>query len=159
MPGLPPASRKRASPGRVAIMNGHEILAKLAGHSPVAMQRYASSCLRRYCEVKGLSHPAVDALLDHLDSIETARDLAKWERKGALLELNGRGDPIPAGITSALSEDERNAFAVLVESVVEVGIVDLYGAKTDLPLRFLDKTMRILAQNGIPLPAWIESSV
>ncbi|WP_208456085.1 hypothetical protein [Burkholderia ubonensis] len=123
------------------------------------MQRYASSCLRRYCEVKGLSHPAVDALLAHLDSIATSRDLAEWERKGALLDLNGRGDPIPADITFALSEEERSAFAELVESVVEVGIVDLYGAKTDLPLRFLDKAMRILERNGIPLPAWIESSV
>ncbi|WP_198432455.1 hypothetical protein [Burkholderia ubonensis] len=158
MRGLPPASRKRTLPGR-AVMNGHEILAKLAGHSPAAMQRYASSCLRRYCEVKGLSHPAVDALLAHLDSIATSRDLAEWERKGAWLDLNGRGDPIPADITFALSEAERSAFAELVESVVEVGIVDLYGAKTDLPLRFLDKAMRILERNGIPLPAWIESSV
>ncbi|WP_198294261.1 hypothetical protein [Burkholderia ubonensis] len=159
MRGLPPASRKRTSPGRAVIMNGHEILAKLAGHSPAAMQRYASSCLRRYCEVKGLSHPAVDALLAHLDSIATSRDLAEWERKGAWLDLNGRGDPIPADITFALSAEERSAFAELVESVVEVGIVDLYGAKTDLPLRLLDKAMRILERNGIPLPAWIESSV
>ncbi len=40
----------------------------------------------------------------------------------------------------------------MVDSVVEVGIVDLYGEKTALPIKFLDKVMQILERNRLPLP-------
>ena len=35
-----------------------------------------------------------------------------------------------------MSGDDLNEFENLVDSVVEVGIVDLYGEKTNLPLKF-----------------------
>jgi hypothetical protein len=134
-------------------MNRNELLVKLASCSLESKQLYASSCLRRYCEIKDISHPAVTELLDHLDSILASRNLSVWDARGALLGLNGRGDPIPESLKSALSEEGLNEFAVLVDSVVEVGIIDLYGASTDLPLKFLDKTMQILEQNKIHLPS------
>ncbi|WP_423367745.1 hypothetical protein [Burkholderia sp. LMG 32019] len=147
--------RRACVPARVdgaEIVNGNECLASLAGSSPVGMQVYASSCLRRYCDAKGVSHVAIDALLAHLDAVAGARSLPEWERKGALLELNGRGDPVPAAIESVLPDGESQTFAALVEAVVEVGIVDLYGANTDLPLAFLRKAIAVLEQSGIPLP-------
>ncbi|NTX49337.1 hypothetical protein HT749_38800 [Burkholderia cepacia] len=147
--------RRACVPARVdgaEIVNGNECLARLAGVSPVAMQVYASSCLRRYCDAKGVSHAAIDALLAHLDAVAGARSLPEWERQGALLELNGRGEPVPVAIESALPDGELQTFAALVEAVVEVGIVDLYGAGTDLPLVFLRKTIAVLEQSGIPLP-------
>ncbi|VWB04938.1 hypothetical protein BLA23254_00027 [Burkholderia lata] len=120
--------------------------------SPVGMQVYAASCLRRYCDANGISHAAIDALLAHLDAIASAGSLSEWERKGALLELNGRGDPVPAGVESALPDGELQRFMTLVEAVVEVGIVDLYGARTDQPLAFLRKAIAVLEQGGISLP-------
>jgi hypothetical protein len=133
-------------------MNRSELLAELANDSPMSKQLYASSCLRYYCEFKGISHYAITNLLNHLDEISTSHNLAEWDARGALLDLNGRGDPIPESLKSALSSEGLNEFATLVDSVVEVGIVDLYGAKTDLPLKFLDKVMQILEKNEIPLP-------
>ncbi|WP_174961211.1 MULTISPECIES: hypothetical protein [Burkholderia] len=133
-------------------MNENELLARLAMLSPVDMQVYASSCLRRYCDANGCSHAAIDALLAHLDAIAVARSLPEWARQGALLELNGRGDPVPSGVESALPDGELPRFMALVETVVEVGIVDLYGARTDRPLAFLRNAIAVLEQGGIPLP-------
>ncbi|BBA37998.1 MULTISPECIES: hypothetical protein [Burkholderia] len=140
------------------IVNGKELLERLAMLSPVGMQVYASSCLRRYCDANGFSHAAIDALLAHLDSIAVAGSLPEWECSGALLELNGRGDPVPAGIESALPEGELQRFMTLVEAVVEVGIVDLYGTRTDQPLAFLRKTIAVLEQGEIPLPPLTNAS-
>ncbi|WP_157654507.1 hypothetical protein [Burkholderia ubonensis] len=133
-------------------MNRTDLLKKLASCSSEDKQLYASLCLRRYCESKGISHPAIDALLDHLNSMASSRSLAEWDSQGALLDLNGRGDPIPDGIKDMLSSDDLIEFSNLVDSVVEVGIIDLYGEKTDLPLRFLDKVMCILERNDIYIP-------
>ncbi|HDR9487016.1 TPA: hypothetical protein QDC20_001844 [Burkholderia aenigmatica] len=133
-------------------MNGNELFARLAMWSPVDLQVYASACLRRYCDANGVSHAAIDALLAHLDAIAVARSLPEWASQGALLELNGRGDPVPPGVESALPDGELPRFMALVEAVVEVGIVDLYGARTDRPLAFLRKTIAVLEQGGIPLP-------
>ncbi|WP_232460098.1 hypothetical protein, partial [Burkholderia ubonensis] len=83
-------------------MNRTDLLKKLASCSSEDKQLYASLCLRRYCESKGISHPAIDALLDHLDSMASSRSLAEWDSQGALLDLNGRGDPIPDGAVSRI---------------------------------------------------------
>ncbi|HGL6716235.1 hypothetical protein NTJ56_02160 [Burkholderia contaminans] len=133
-------------------MNRVELLEKLMRCSSVGKQLYASSCLRRYCEFKGVSHTAIDDLLNHLDSIASSRSLAEWDSRGASLDLNGRGDPMPDGLKDMLSSEDLSEFSNLVDSVVEVGIVDLYGGESDLPLKFLDKTMYILERNGISLP-------
>ncbi|EMN5131464.1 hypothetical protein LGM58_21580 [Burkholderia contaminans] len=134
-------------------MDRVKLLEKLESCPSEGKQLYASLCLRRYCEAKGISHPAIDALLNHLDSIVSSRSLVEWDSRGALLDLNGRGDPMPDDLKDALSSSDLiNEFSNLVDSVVEVGIVDLYGEKTDLPLRFLDRAMSILDRNGISLP-------
>ncbi|EMD9442996.1 hypothetical protein VXE32_007078 [Burkholderia cepacia] len=133
-------------------MNRDELLVKLTDCSSEGKQLYASSCLRCYCDLMRISHPAISELLDHLDSIASGKSLAEWDAKGALLDLNGRGDPIPASLGSMMSADDLNEFENLVDSVVEVGIVDLYGEKTSLPLKFLDKAMLVLERRGFPLP-------
>lgn len=125
---------------------------KLTDFSLEDKRLYASSCLRNYCDLLGISHPAISELLNHLDSITSGQSVADWDEKGALLDLNGRGDPIPESLRSMMSGDDLSDFENLVDSVVEVGIVDLYGAKTDLPLKFLAKAMLILEKRGVPLP-------
>ncbi|WP_175814594.1 hypothetical protein [Burkholderia diffusa] len=133
-------------------MDKDEILNELAGRSLQQRQRYASLCLRRYCEAKKISHSSVDRLLSHLDAVETFASLSAWDAEGACLDLNGRGDPIPHELEVSIPKDERLEFRTMVDSVVEVGIVDLYGEKTALPIKFLDKVMQILERNRLPLP-------
>jgi hypothetical protein len=130
----------------------NEFMTRLAGASIESRQLYASSCLRQYCEFKNILHPAITALLDHLDAIATCKSVAEWNHEGALLELSGRGDSIPKSLQSLVSVDDLSEFSALVDSVVEVGLVDLYGAQTNLPLKFLNKALQVLEKNSIPFP-------
>lgn len=134
-------------------MKKSEITEDLKNSSSAAIQIYASLCLRRYCELKKISHIAVTELLGHLDSIPESSGLSDWDARGAQLDLNGRGDPIPENLRLSLPNDDLYEFSSLVDSVVEVGIVDLYGASTDLPLKFLDSVLQVLERNSVPFPA------
>lgn len=133
-------------------MDKIEILGKLSKLSLRERQVYASECLRRYCEIKRISHCSIIELLNHLESITGSESLAKWDAHGAMLPLNGRGDPLPEDLESTLSEFNKQEFVTLVDSVVEVGIIDLYGAQSELPLKFLKKILDILEINNISFP-------
>ena len=69
-----------------------DILRELSAIRP--MQIYADLCLWKYCAFHGIKHRAVDELLTHLFSIATTGNLTEWEKRGTLLTLCGRGDPI-----------------------------------------------------------------
>lgn len=40
----------------------------------------------------------------HLEEMDTAINLLEWDRKGTLLELNGRGDDIPVNLEDILAK-------------------------------------------------------
>lgn len=120
--------------------------------SPRNLQRYASKLLRAYCEAKSIRHEAIDELTAHLDSFPDGGGLADWEQKGALLLLNGRGDDMPSDLEQSIPSQDIDDFRHVVDSAVEVGIVDIYGASTDLPVKFIEKISSILRKNNIDLP-------
>ncbi|NBF02334.1 hypothetical protein GV819_08510 [Pseudomonas sp. Fl5BN2] len=124
----------------------------LAGCSLRQLQLYAAACLAAYCERKGIGHPSVDDLLKHLEGYPEKGSLLAWERAGALLALNGRGDDWPQELAALIAPEEVEAFACIVDSAVEVGIVELYGDSTDLPLTFVRKITSLLRRNAIELP-------
>jgi len=134
-------------------MNKIDILAWLEKNNTlVELQMYATSCLRQHCKLKKISHPSLTNLMNHLDSISTTSSLSEWNTRGAQLELNGRGDPPPITLKSSLSPVQIDELCMLVDCVVEVGIMDLYGTKTDLSLKFLGNIIQILEHNTVPLP-------
>ncbi|MEQ9930149.1 hypothetical protein LOZ86_19165 [Pectobacterium parvum] len=98
------------------------------------------------------SHPAIDALIAHLNRYPESGSLVEWERNGVLLPLNGRGDEIPQDLTLSISPQDIEDFTYLVDTTVEVGIVDMYGTPTTLPVEFVGKIAMILSQNNIYLP-------
>jgi hypothetical protein len=59
---------------------------------------------------------------------------------------------LPDSLIDIIPENKLAVFNELVECVVEVGIVDMYGATTDEPLNFLKKCMAILRSHGIAPP-------
>ncbi|MBN3227912.1 hypothetical protein H5A42_03305 [Pectobacterium brasiliense] len=120
--------------------------------SPRDLQRYAAACLRAYCDAKLIQHPSIDALLAHLNGYPESGSLVEWERKGALLPLNGRGDTMPRDLAQSITPQDIEEFTYLVDGAVEVGIVDMYGAPTALPVEFVGKIAMILSQNNIGLP-------
>ncbi|MEI7867965.1 MAG: hypothetical protein WCI11_08730 [Candidatus Methylumidiphilus sp.] len=115
-------------------------------------QAYGAMCLYKYCKIKGIAHQSINELLNHLVSILISEDLATWERKGAVLDLSGRGDPIPNSLTTYLSNDMIESFTRLVDYVVEIGFVDMYGRSSTDPLMYLQLALDVLYENKIQPP-------
>lgn len=124
----------------------------LRGLSTREKQAYGALCMHRFCKAKGIEHPCIDELIEHLLSILISSPLDGWERKGAALELSGRGDPIPDALEKQLADDVRKDFARLVYFVVEIGFGDMYGAPTMKPLNDLLRCLEILDAHGVERP-------
>lgn len=130
----------------------NECTSEFAGRPARDLQLYAALCLEIYCKWKGFSHPSIDQLIKHLNDYPLNNELPAWERRGASLSLNGRGDEIPHDLVALISPKSIDEFSAVVESVVEVGLMDMHGAATDLPFMFLNKVVSILRCNNIDLP-------
>ncbi|MFK7089517.1 hypothetical protein AAFM71_11960 [Chromobacterium violaceum] len=128
------------------------LITKIKNLTSKKKQLYAAKCLSIFCQENSLQHPSIDLLIAHLNSIENVQNIAQWEHEGALLPLNGRGDPIPEELEALLSKNIKSDFLHLVDYTVEVGIVDLYGALSDLPIQFIEKIIIILEKHNITLP-------
>ena len=85
-------------------------------------------------------------------------DLPAWEQAGASLFIPGRGDPIPEDVERTVPTQSLDSFRRLIEYCIEVGIVDMYGAPTTLPLEFLEKCLAILGDSEIKSPSVNEIS-
>lgn len=115
-------------------------------------QAFAALCLAKFCAVHKINHNFISDLIEHLLSILISHSLSDWEDKGTSLEITGRGDPLPESLNSIIPPNLYNTFNHLVECVVEVGIVDMYGDTTDEPLNFLHECIKVLELSGIIPP-------
>lgn len=122
------------------------------------LQLYAADCLDRYCQSKNICHPAIGELLSHLRSMGECESLAGWERNGACLALNGRGDDLPQDLHQSLTPEAADTLEKLVGYVVEVGLADMYGAASGLPLAFLKRVMSILEEGATGVPEFSSPS-
>lgn len=116
------------------------------------LQAYGATCLAKFCAETGIYSSSLFVLIDHLLLILTSSDLPAWEAEGATLELAGRGDPLPDDLARSIPRDLALDFRRLVEYVVEIGLVDMYGRQTDLPLNFLLASCDILKAHDIEPP-------
>lgn len=117
------------------------------------LQAYAAVCLKEYTKKQGIKHIEVDKLVLHLFEILVVDDLPKWEQTCSALQVSGRGSPIPDGVIAVVPTQCLDAFSMLVEYCVEVGIVDMYGAPSELPLQFLGKCLSILNKSNVQPPS------
>lgn len=124
------------------------------------LQAYSAICLWQYCHEKGIHHQKITALIRHLASIATTKSLPSWEQAGAMMALPGRGDPVPRDVAESIRAESLRLFCDLVESCVEVGIVDMFGGQTSEPRRFAAHCVAILEAEGVappklnPIAAW-----
>ncbi len=116
-------------------------------------QAFAAFCLAKFCAANDIRHRAVTELIEHLISILVCDSLPTWVGRGALLELSGRGYPLPESLEAILPEEVAGTFDRLHQYVVEVGLVDIYGASTEEPLRFALECIRILEVCGVAPPS------
>jgi hypothetical protein len=117
------------------------------------MQAYGARCLFLFCANYGIIHTSIDKLIFHLASMLSATNLSEWDRHGASLDLTGRGDAIPNDLSMILPQCLKEDFHHLVDSVVEIGISDLYGTNTELPFMFTKMAVDILTKHNIRAPS------
>ena len=116
------------------------------------LQLYAAVCLWSYCNVRGISHVAIDELVCHLVRLSTIENLPDWEQCGSTLEITGRGDPLPESFLAVIPHVDRRSISQLIECCVEVGIVDMYGDATDQPVKFVGQCLAILKKSRVDEP-------
>lgn len=92
---------------------------------------------------------SINELLMHLLNLGIAKDLAKWDEEGLNISITGRGDELPEKLIKKIPENIYNDFYELIDLVIEIGIVDLYGDDTDLPFKFLNQSIDILEKHNI----------
>ncbi len=115
-------------------------------------QVYAAACLWLFCVRLKIQHDSITKLCVHLVNMLTASSLPDWEQEGLELEIIGRGDPLPNDVEAVVPQEHIEAFSSLVESCVEVGIVDMYGESTEQPGNFLEKCVNMLELAGVSVP-------
>ena len=115
-------------------------------------QVYAAVCLWTFCIQLSIRHDSITELFRHLVNILTASSLPDWEQEGLELDIIGRGDPLPNDVEAVVPQEYLEALNSLVESCVEVGIVDMYGESTEQPGKFLEKCVSALKLAGVKLP-------
>ena len=125
---------------------------KIKSYSLVDLQKFAARCLESFANQKTITSSHLDRLINHLKSIPSGDSIIAWERQGALLDINGRGDPWPQEFEAIVPKTVSKQLAELIDSAVEVGICDIYGAKTKEPLRFASKCGEILEREKIKIP-------
>ena len=116
------------------------------------MQAWAALCVQRYCATRGIRHPDIDALIQHLASILVAADLPEWAAELGRLRISGLGDPIPSDVLAAVPRRHQESFHKIVEFAVEVGMSDMFGASTGEPLRSMNGCRDILSTEFIKAP-------
>jgi hypothetical protein len=118
----------------------------LVTRSTRELQAYGAACLAAFVAAKKVKHSSVRELVEHLLEVLNTSDLPRWESRGGALSLPGRGDRLPGELVSVPD------LADLLEAVVEIGLVDLYGADSEQPLAFALAAVEILHRNGLPAP-------
>ena len=127
-------------------------IAKYVGMTNRQLQIYAAVCVWEYCNSLRISHESIGELLRHLVGLASAENLPDWEQNGCGLAITGRGDPIPEDVMAMVPVDCERSFLEMIEFSVEVGIVDMYGATTYEPERFVGRCIAILEEAGLKPP-------
>ncbi|ASP34868.1 hypothetical protein CHH27_17830 [Labrenzia sp. VG12] len=115
-------------------------------------QAYAALCLHAFCKERDINDPAAQQLITHLLRVLTSANLPEWESAGAVLEVTGRGDPLPTALVERHSDNDLTDFQHLADLCVEVGLVDMYGDCTDQPDQCLSACLSFLETRAIPAP-------
>lgn len=115
------------------------------------MQTIGTLCLLEFCKKYSISHHSLEELHSHLLSILKTEQLPIWDENGLNIEITGRGDELPDSLIELIPEELKEDFYELIDSVIEIGVVNLYGQINDLPFIFLTKSLSIINKHNIHL--------
>jgi len=116
------------------------------------LQVYGSISLYFFCKEKNILNQKIMKFICHHISIIITENLNIWETKGLDLEIIGRGEPIPLNISSNIPSNIIKDFEFLIDTCSEIGLVDMYGACTENPYKFVLECIEVLRRNNIFIP-------
>ncbi|MCA9598313.1 MAG: hypothetical protein KC776_33605 [Myxococcales bacterium] len=118
------------------------------------LQAYGAACIATYSSALGLRSNAIRELVEHLLLLLTAEDLPDWE--GGTHDLALLDDELPEAFLAELPESAAQTCDRLVDLVSEIGLIDMYGANTEAPLRHAEQAVALLQQAGVPPPPVVD---
>ncbi len=112
-------------------------------------QAIGAMCIMSFCDKHGIKHDTIKELLNHLLKLLIVEDIPQWNEDGLNIEITGRGDDLPEALLNIIPENLYYDFFELVDKSIEIGIVDLFGAPSELPGKFLLDCLQILDKHNI----------
>ncbi|MCX6952388.1 MAG: hypothetical protein NTV51_09515 [Verrucomicrobia bacterium] len=106
-----------------------------------SQQAIGAALVEKFCFDYCISSPAVSVFVDQLWKVAIAKDLPAWETEGALIEITGRGDPLPEELVAQLGGEISAKLMLICDSATEISLSQMYGAyQPDESFRFLSRT-------------------
>jgi hypothetical protein len=129
--------------------------AALDALSVIARQCIALTCLARFCRRHQITHPALQAFIEHAWKIAQLgpQDFASWERGFAALAVTGLGDAWPDEVKSSIPHAMLGTLTTLVEHVLETSASTWHGENLIASRQQLEAVLRICGEHGVPTPA------
>jgi len=116
------------------------------------LQAIGAVTLELYCKQKNVECSILSDLIRHLKNVLVQRSLSTWEQECIKLEGCCRGDFLPKQVSMLIDNPvTRMQLERLINCVVEIGMVDMYGASTDEPRKAVEFAITIARQNGLAL--------
>lgn len=114
-------------------------------------QAIGAICILAFCRKYKIKHKGIFELSDHLLNLLVSNDLSIWNEAGLNIDIIGRGEPFTYELQNFLSNEIRSILYNLIDNVVEIGIIDLFGGLTSSPGFFLNQAISILKNHGVVL--------
>ena len=114
-------------------------------------QAIGAICILAFCRKHNIKYKGIIELSDHLLNLLVSNDLLAWNEAGLNINIIGRGEPFPYELQNLLSKEISNILYSLIDNVVEIGMIDLFGELTSSPEMFLKESLKILTKYGVVL--------
>ncbi|WP_420552090.1 hypothetical protein [Tenacibaculum aiptasiae] len=114
-------------------------------------QAIGALAVKLFCDKYFIEDHKITELLNHLLLLLKSSNLMEWEEKGFEIAITGRGDELPNDLINKIPKELFKDFYKLIDRVIEIGIVDLYGDDTEFPDKFLISSINILKSHNILL--------
>lgn len=115
-----------------------------------SMQALGGIVLYRYFKSRNKLTAEIQVLALHQISVLVEEDLLKWERSGAALSINGRGDPNPEYFAIIDMQLEK-VPSKIIDASTEIGLCALYTDDHAESLLFLGSLLKWTCFEEIPM--------
>lgn len=116
-------------------------------------QCLAVVCFQRYCLKKMISHPDIDAFIEHVWKVAQLKDdFIEWSEKFLELAINGQGDTYPEHLKKAIPSEIIKEFDHFTQCIYEVSATCWFGAESPYSSEMLLDIFEIMNKSKVTIP-------